>query len=120
VSIEPGAGQSEIFGKDFGDAAKTLVQRIVELRNQTSLIEADKWEREFVAKCEEVKTTLAEEWNREWVKKCNGKRLIQDLYRQYEIAMDQLTFKKRVIRQMQIEASESWRVIESTIRNELQ
>jgi hypothetical protein len=42
------------------------------------------------------------------------------LSRQYEIAMDQLTFKKRVIRQMQIEASESWRVIESTIRNELQ
>jgi hypothetical protein len=118
----PNAGlrPSEVFGKDFNVAAGVLVKRILEIRNQTMTIVSDEWVREFSLRCEAARTSMSEEWSREWIKKCNGKRLIQDLYRKYQIGMDQLTFKKRIIRQMQADASESWRIVESTIRNGLQ
>jgi predicted ATPase len=115
-----GVRPTEIAGKDFGESAKVLVARILQIREETSAVVADAWIAEFCTKCEVARAKLSEEWNRDWVRTCNGKRLIHDLYRKYEIGIDPLTFKKRVIRQMQLEASDAWRVVESMIRNELQ
>jgi hypothetical protein len=115
----PGIRPAEIAGKNFTESAKVLVERILKIRDQTNAVMADAWVSEFCERCETELSKLSEEWNRDWMKKCNGKRLIHDLYRKYEIGMDQLTFKKRVLRQMQIDTSEAWRIVESTIRNEL-
>jgi hypothetical protein len=115
----PGMRPSEISGKDFSGAGEILVQRLLEIRNQTTPIASEEWIKCFVSTCEAERATLMDEWSSDWKKKCNGKRLIQDLYKRYEIRIDPLTLKKRIIRQMQSETTEDWRVVESTVRNEL-
>ena len=50
---------------------------------------------------------------------CDGKKLIMDLYREYEIKISPLEFKKNLVRQMQSDKTEEWRLIESKLRAEI-
>lgn len=117
IPENPGLRPTEIAGKDFKKAAEVLVARLDKIKEQLAPLNQEEWMAQFVSACNLEATKLSDEWRTDWIKKCDGKKLVRDLYKKYEIKIDQLTFKKRVIKRMQTEKSEGWRLIESILRD---
>jgi hypothetical protein len=71
---------------------------------------ADVWVQTFVARCEAKDAELRQRWQEEWVRHCNGKRLIDDIYKDYKVKRSKFDFKRRLAGRMKSEqmASSSW------------
>lgn len=119
VPENAGIRPAEIAGKSLVEIAEVLVTRLIRIAQQTGTVEQRSWAENFVAAVTAKESQLREEWEMAWISKCNGKKLIQDLYREHQINMDMLTLKKRIIKQMRTDKSPGWRLIESRIREAL-
>ena len=50
-------------------------------------------------------------------KHCNGKRLIDDIYREYRVRHTKFDFKRRLAKRMKNEQSEDWTLVKSKLRD---
>jgi ABC-type molybdenum transport system ATPase subunit/photorepair protein PhrA len=115
----PGIRGQDISGKNIEEISALLVARLLKIKDQTKSIDEKNWKMNFSGSVESKIKDLGDTWELDWAKRCSGKRLIQDLYREHQINIDPLTFKKRLIRQMRSDKTDGWRLIESRIRGGL-
>ena len=113
----PGLRPSEIVRKEYSAIAKVLAERIARIQSDTQDFRQEDWETKFVSACEAKDAELRELWKEEWVKRCSGKRLIDDIYREYKIKKSKFDFKRALARRMKNDQSEDWTLVRSKLRD---
>ncbi|MCB1782276.1 MAG: AAA family ATPase [Candidatus Competibacteraceae bacterium] len=115
----PGIRYKEIKGKSYDKIAEILYNRLHVIYEKVKDLDKNDWINNFINMCQSIEQERSEDWKENWIKLCNGKELLDALYPKYGINIPKLEFKKRVIKQMREERSDSWRIVESVLREVL-
>jgi predicted ATPase len=115
----PGLRNSEIERKKYPEISKILSGRLLAIKESLCDFEEANWEHDFVSQCQAEYEKLQPSWAEDWLKHCNGKRLIDDIYREYTIRLSKLEFKRRLAKRMKNEQTEDWTLVKSKIRDAL-
>ncbi len=116
----PGLRSSEIERKNYSEISEILSGRLVKIKEELLDFDEATWKSDFISRCEEQRSKLDSDWTEEWLKLCNGKRLIDDIYREYTIrGLSKFEFKRRLARRMKSEQTEDWTLVKSKIRDAL-
>jgi predicted ATPase len=115
----PGMRPSEIERKSYPEIATILAGRLLGIRSSLDQFVREEWQKAFVSKCEAKHAVLAEMWKNDWIKLCSGKRLIDDIYREYSPRISKLYFKRRLAKRMKDEQTEDWTLVKSKLRDAL-
>lgn len=113
----PGLRPVDLSSGDFGEIAKVLVTRLMKIKTKLQDLDEAIWVTEFVDKCKAAETQRAEAWRSDWRRKCDGKRLIDELYKKFQIPMAKLELKKRIAKRMATEQPEDWTLVRSKLRD---
>ncbi len=77
------------------------------IKAQLANLDEAAWILSFTTCAELEEAKLREQWSASsWIKLCDGKRLIDDLHRTYQIPLGKLELKKKIVRQMSVEKTE--------------
>ncbi|WP_447965441.1 ATP-dependent nuclease [Nitrospira sp. Ecomares 2.1] len=116
-----GAGlrMNDIAGKTFEEMAQTLSNRLSGLKTEIQDFEESNWKKEFLEMCEKQHEELLPLWDKEWIKKASGKRLIDDLYKEYTLNISKLNLKRKLAKRIQRNKTEDWTLVKSKIRDAL-
>jgi predicted ATPase len=109
----------EVAGKTHEQIAATLVLRLESIRAALGSLDGEAWKREFVQACADDRRRLEEAWRDDWITLCNGKRVFDDLYREYNLRVPKLDLKRRVVRRMLNEKTEDWTLVKSKLHDAL-
>jgi predicted ATPase len=115
----PGLRPTEIERKSYPDIATTLAERLTGIKSILDTFDPDDWKKGFVSKCEAKHAELVDQWRNDWIKLCSGKRLIDDIYREYNVRLSKFDFKRRLAKRMKDEQTEDWTLVKSKIRDAL-
>ena len=115
----PGLRPSEIERKSYTEIAAVLAGRLARIRSSLENFDQDKWGTNFISKCDALHASLKGEWADNWMKVCSGKRLIDDLYKEYTVRLSKFDFKRRLAKRMKNEQTEDWTLVKSKIRDAL-
>jgi hypothetical protein len=115
----PGLRPAEIERKSYQEIATILAMRLTSIKSSLDKFNPDDWKTKFVLKCEAKHAELAESWRNDWIKLCSGKRLIDDIYKEYTIRLSKFDFKRRLAKRMKDEQTEDWTLVKSKIRDAL-
>ena len=105
----PGLIPKELKGKNIPEIAAILSARLIRIQGQMQHFDGAAWERSFIAAAEQRQEALTKEWSNDWLAKADGKKIIDALFAEYRISLDKATFKKKVIRAMQINKGRVYR-----------
>jgi hypothetical protein len=115
----PGMRPSEIERKTYLVIAGILAARLQSIKSGLQAFDSDAWKEQFISKCSTLHATREGQWKEEWIKLCSGKRLIDDIYREYTIRMSKFDFKRGLSKRMKAEQTEDWTLVKSKIRDAL-
>lgn len=115
----PGLRQGDIERKSFEEIAESLASRISQIQAELCTFDTTNWKAKFLIQCQTLQDELHNQWQEEWIKLCSGKRLIDDLYREYSLNVSKFDLKKRLIKRMKSEQTEDWTLVRSKIRDAL-
>lgn len=115
----PGLRTKEIERKTYQDIGTALASRLASIKSDLGKFDHDTWEKEFVSKCKARHSEMEQVWKNEWVKRCSGKRLIDDIYREYTIKLQKFDFKRKIAKRMLADQTEDWTLVKSKIRDAL-
>jgi hypothetical protein len=115
----PGLRPMEIERKSYTEIAEVLLGRLLQIKTELQEFDADAWKLKFVSDCETKHAESEEQWKNEWVKLCSGKRLIDDIYREYTVRLSKFDFKRRLAKRMKVDQTEDWTLVRSKIRDAL-
>ena len=115
----PGLRSSEVVRQSYENIAEVLSGRLEEIHGSLADFDKEEWKQEFVRGCNDRHAELEERWREEWMKLCSGKRLFDDLYKEYTIRSSKFDLKRRLARRMRGEQSEDWTLIRSKMRDAL-
>lgn len=110
-----GHRSKDIEGKTFEEIAGILSNRLETLKSEMQGYDNSEWERQFIEKCNSKHSELLPLWNESWVKQVSGKRLIDDLYREYPIHIQKLTLKRKLAKRIKMDKTEDWTLVKSKI-----
>jgi hypothetical protein len=113
----PGLRPSEIARKSYDDIGHILAGRLTEIRDVLQVFRPSDWITTFVSRCQAKDADLKQRWQEDWVKHCDGKRLIDDIYREYKVKRSKFEFKRRLAIRMKREQSEDWTLVKSKLRD---
>ena len=113
----PGLRPSEIARKSYAQIAAILGGRLALIQNSLGAFESRGWIDQFIARCEKNDSQLRPRWTEDWFKLCSGKRLIDDIYREFPVKKGKYDFKRRLARRMKSEQSEDWTLVRSKLRD---
>ena len=113
----PGLRSNEVQGKQLHDVAEVLFVRLAAVRSQTSNLDQAVWTEDFVSRCGQRILQIREQWEVSWVEDCDGKRLFVDIQKSRGIKRNLLAFKRLIISQMRASTTETWRSMESLIKD---
>lgn len=114
-----GLRAKEIEGKTFDEMAVVLSGRLNELKNNIQSFKLDDWKVDFVKSCNESHKELIPKWEEEWIKQASGKRIIDDLYKEYQINIPKLSLKRKLVKRMLVDKTEDWTLVKSKIQDAL-
>jgi predicted ATPase len=117
---DPGIRPGDINGKSLEGISSALVARLQKIRGQVGPIDLEKWKTEFISACEKKINELEPTWDARWVELCDGKRLFVDMGKQLTLRMSVSKFKKRVMLEMRLATSVTWRQIDSLLKGLVQ
>ena len=115
----PGLRPAEIERKTYLEIATILAERLNSIRSSLGAFDPGEWKHRFVSKCETKHAELVDPWKNDWIKLCSGKRLIDDIYREYTVRVSKFDFKRRLAKRMKDEQTEDWTLVKSKIRDAL-
>lgn len=113
----PGLRQSEIAQKSYGDIGNLLANRLIGIHTSLQAFRPGDWTATFVSLCEARDAEKRKHWQEDWIKQCNGKRLIDDIYREYRVKRSKFDFKRRLAARMKAEQTEDWTLVRSKLRD---
>lgn len=111
-----GLRPSVLHGKSFKDAAAFLFGELAGVQKDVCSLTQDEWVAGFEKKCAELYGELFPIWDANWRDLCDGKRLFNEVRQKVTLTMPMLSFKKRILLQMRANASDSWRTVESMLK----
>lgn len=115
----PGLRPAEIIRKSYSEIGVALAARLSIIRASLEPFTPEEWARAFVAQCESEDAQLRQSWQEGWIKQCNGKRLIDDIYRENTIRTGKFNLKRRLAKRMKSEQTEEWTLVRSKLRDAL-
>jgi hypothetical protein len=116
----PGMRSSEIERKSFSEMADILAARLQSIKSGLSAFDSATWKIDFISKCSALHGQREGQWKEEWLKLCSGKRLIDDIYREFTLrGVSKFDFKRGLARRMKAEQTEDWTLVKSKIRDAL-
>lgn len=115
----PGLRATEVSHKNFSEIGEILVSRLKRIEQGLAEFDPVSWKDQFVAACEEEHAKAKELWKEDWLRLCSGKRLIDDVYREYQVPISKYELKKRLVQRMKLEQSEDWTLVRSKLRDAL-
>jgi len=115
----PGMRPLEIERRSYPEIADILAARLAAIKSSLDGFDPAQWKSGFVLRCEAEHAEQFGRWSNDWVKVCSGKRLIDDIYREYTVRMSKFEFKRRLARRMKDEQTEDWTLVRSKIRDAL-
>jgi predicted ATPase len=115
----PGLRPAEIERKSYSEIAEVLANRLGNIKSSLHDFDQNSWRIDFESKCEALHATLRSIWTDDWTKLCSGKRLIDDIYREYTVQISKFDFKRRLAKRMRVEQTEDWTLVRSKIRDAL-
>lgn len=115
-----GIRNKEIEGKQFNEVADILSKRLSTLQESIENFKEDEWIISFIEKCNIKYEELLPVWQEDWIKQASGKRIIDDLYKEFSISISKLALKRRLAKRISHEKSEDWTLVKSKIRDALQ
>ncbi len=110
-----GHRSKDIEGKTFEEIAGILSSRLETLKSEMQSYDNSEWKSQFIEKCNSKHSELLPLWSESWVKQVSGKRLIDDLYREYTIHIPKLTLKRKLAKRIKIDKTEDWTLVKSKI-----
>jgi len=110
-----GHRSKDIEGKTFEEIAGILSNRLESLKSEMQGHNNSEWKSQFIEKCNSKHSELLPLWSESWVKQVSGKRLIDDLYREYTIQIPKLTLKRKLAKRIKIDKTEDWTLVKSKI-----
>lgn len=113
----PGLRSSEIGQKSYKAIGDLLAARLSTIRTSLESFAHTDWTDKFVSKCEAMDAELRQRWQEDWIRQCSGKRLIDDIYREYSVRRSKFDFKRRLARRMKAEQTEDWTLVRSKLRD---
>jgi hypothetical protein len=90
----------EVRDKGYGEAAKVLSARLVQIKEQLADFNPADWEADLVSKAEKRAIVLREAWAVQGDKLCDAKRILEELHSEYGVRMPLPQFKRRIVRAM--------------------
>lgn len=114
-----GLRAKDVEGKNFSEMAEILSGRLRVLKSEIGDYIDSEWKKDFIGKCENKHKELLPTWNESWIKLASGKRLIDDLYKEYTINTSKLVLKRKLAKRISIEKTEDWTLVKSKILDAL-
>jgi hypothetical protein len=111
----PGLRNNDVEGKNFDEMAEALSIRLTRIQADVQGFDASTWKDEFVQECQQKHQELTPTWNESWIKYASGKRLIDDLYKNYKINISKLALKRKLAKRILVNKSEDWTLVKSKI-----
>lgn len=105
----------DVEGKKFEEIATILSERLTVLKSEIQGHDDTQWKSNFIEKCQSRHSELLPLWNEAWIKQASGKRLIDDLYKEYTINISKLALKRKLSKRMHLNNSEDWTLVKSKI-----
>lgn len=99
--------------------AAILAARLGSIRSSLNAFKQDDWKKGFISACESKHSSLVEQWKTDWIKLCSGKRLIDDIYREYTARLSKFDFKRRLAKRMKDDQTEDWTLVKIKLRDAL-
>ncbi len=114
-----GLRSKDIEGKAFSEMAEILSGRLGTLKSEIQEFDNSKWKRDFISECKKRHSELLPVWNDSWIKLASGKRLIDDLYKEYTINLSKLVLKRKLAKRINADKTEDWTLVKSKILDAL-
>jgi len=106
----------DIEGKSFNEMAEILSNRLDTLKSEINNYDNSNWKIKFIEACETKHTELLPIWENDWIKLASGKRLIDDLYKEYKtIHLSKIDLKRKLIKRLKTDKSEDWTLVKAKI-----
>ena len=117
---DPGLRRHDIEGKSLDEISGALFDRLQKARAKLELVDPESWREEFKVACDKRKADLEPIWDAKWIDLCDGKRLFVDLAQHLTLRMHVQKFKKRIMVEMRLASTATWRGIESLLKTLVQ
>ena len=114
-----GHRSKDIEGKSFEEMAEILSNRLDTLKSEIINYDNSNWKRKFIEACNTRHTELLPIWEDVWFKLASGKRLIDDLYKEYKIPVAKLALKRKLSKRLKNDKTEDWTLVKSKILDAL-
>lgn len=114
-----GLRRDDLSGKSIEGMSRALFDRLMLVKAQLARIDEGGWVSNFENAVRMEQERLRAVWETTWMEDCDGKRLIDDLSRKVTFRSSVKQFKIRLIKEMAINQSASWKVIEAKLREML-
>lgn len=111
-----GLRKADLHNKTIDEIGSNLMSRIEKAKASLSSINEATWLEEFYAKVREEKKRLESIWFANWKIDCDGKRLLEDLWRERRTKVSLKKFKTLLMQENARNQSEPWRSVESQLR----
>jgi hypothetical protein len=111
-----GLRREEILNKSLEQISKSLIERIVKVQNQLAQINVSSWEAEFNEAVATERKLLEAIWETNWIDDCDGKRLLEDLSKEVTLNLPLKRFKSRLMKEVAVNQSSSWRAVEGSLK----
>jgi ABC-type molybdenum transport system ATPase subunit/photorepair protein PhrA len=115
----PGIRATEIESKTFYEISIILADRLLSIKNDIQSFECADWKENFIKSCEQLHIKKITEWEENWIKLANGKRIIDDLYKVYNINIPKLALKRKLAKRIYTERTEDWTLVKSKVQDAL-
>lgn len=111
-----GIRREDVSNKELTHIASTLITRIDEMKQQLQAINSATWTQEFLSAVQEERKQLEAVWETTWMNDCDGKRLFDDLSKRVQLRLSLKRFKVKIMKELAINRSGSWKTVESHLR----
>jgi predicted ATPase len=115
-----GMRKDDVLNKNSEEIADAMFARIEKVRKQLVEIGTSEWKDSFKKSILEERSNLEAIWATSWQNDCDGKKLLEDLSKRVELKMNLKRFKVRLMREITLNKSSSWIVIEGHLKRLLE
>lgn len=111
-----GLRREDLSNKSIEEISRAALQRIVDVKRQLAGIDEAQWDTQFKAAVRTERHELEAIWETNWLSDCDGKRLLEELTKRVNLKMSLKKFKIRLMREIAINQSPSWKLVEGHLK----
>lgn len=110
----PGLEKGDI-GDSYDSTAEILESKLAQLKTTIGSLELSAWKSTYIQNCRKFDEQLRSSWEKDWVDNCNGKELLEQIFRKYQINRDRRELKKDLIRRLRDRQEPEWKNVQGLL-----